>query len=367
MTTDRERHPIDPRFASAMMTRCLELAARGAGYTAPNPMVGAVVVQAGQIVGEGYHPRVGQPHAEVFALRAAGEAARGATLYVSLEPCNHQGRTPPCTEAILQAGIKTVVIGMADPNPVASGGIERLRAAGIEVVTGIETAACERLNEAFIHRVRHRQPFSILKYAMTLDGKIATAAGHSAWVTSPAARQRVHQLRGRCDAVIVGGNTVRRDNPRLTSHGVCDRNPLRVVMSRQLNLPATAHLWETDVAPTVVFTETPPAGSRLPEQVEIVSLAALTPAAVLGHLYDRGLSTVLWESGGVLSAAALTQGVIQKIWAFIAPKLIGGQNAPTPVGDLGIATMDNALPLQDMSLESVGPDWLIQGYLPPKP
>lgn len=234
----------DPSTHSAMMHRCLELAARGAGHTAPNPMVGAVVVNNGQIVGEGFHPRVGQPHAEVFALNAAGEAARGATLYVNLEPCNHTGRTPPCTEAVLQAGIATVVIGMKDPNPKASGGIERLQAAGVEVITDVETGACERLNEAFIHRIRHHQPLSILKYAMTLDGKIATDTGHSAWITSPAARRQVHQLRSRCDAVIVGGNTVRRDNPQLTSHGVGDHNPLRVVMSRRLNLPTQAQLWQ---------------------------------------------------------------------------------------------------------------------------
>ena len=359
----------------SLMHRCLELAARGAGFTAPNPMVGAVVVKDGDIVGEGFHPQVGQPHAEVFALRAAREAARGATLYVNLEPCNHTGRTPPCTEAILQAGIATVVIGMKDPNPKASGGIERLRAAGVEVITGVETAACERLNEAFIHRIHHRQPFSILKYAMTLDGKIATDTGHSAWVTGPEARRRVHQLRGTCDAIIVGGNTVRRDNPRLTSHGVCDRNPLRVVMSRRLDLPTTAHLWQTDIASTLVFTEGstegPTKGSTegpqpphsLPDSVEVLPLPTLTPRAVLDNLYQRGLSTVLWECGGTLTAAALQQQVIQKLWAFIAPKVIGGDSAATPVAAMGLQSMADALQIHRTELEKVGPDWLIQGYL----
>lgn len=347
----------------AMMHRCLELAIRGAGRTTPNPMVGAVVVKNEKIVGEGFHPQVGQPHAEVFALRAAGDAAQGATLYVNLEPCNHTGRTPPCTEAVLKAGIATVVIGMTDPNPQASGGIERLRSAGVDVITNVETAACERLNEAFIHRIRQRQPFSILKYAMTLDGKIATDTGHSAWVTSPESRRRVHQLRGQCDAVIVGGNTVRRDNPRLTSHGVCDRNPLRVVMSRSLDLPTTANLWQTDDAPTLVFTEVDQPQTQLPKDIEIVSVTQLTPMIVLETLYKRGLSTILWECGGTLSAAALRQGVIQKLWAFVAPKLIGGRQAPTPVGDMGLKTMSEALSLQDISLETIGPDWLIQGYL----
>ena len=346
---------------STMMHRCLELAAKGAGNTTPNPMVGAVVVKAGQIIGEGFHPQAGQPHAEVFALQAAGEAAQGATLYVNLEPCNHTGRTPPCTEAVLKAGIATVVIGMRDPNPSASGGIERLRAAGVKVITDIETAACERLNEAFIHRIRHRQPFSILKYAMTLDGKIATDTGHSAWVTSPEARRRVHQLRGRCDAVVVGGNTVRQDNPRLTSHGVADHNPLRVVMSRSLDLPTQANLWETQTAPTLVFTES--STPALPDQVEVITLNPLTPAAVLDVLYERGLSQVLWECGGTLAAAALRQQVIQKVWAFVAPKLIGGKEAPTPIGDMGLQSMTEALVLHNTALEQIGPDWLLQGYL----
>ena len=350
---------------STMMHRCLALAAKGAGYTAPNPMVGAIVVKDGQIVGEGFHPQVGQPHAEVFALQAAGDAAQGATLYVSLEPCNHTGRTPPCTEAVLQAGIAAVVIGMTDPNPQASGGIDRLRAAGLRVITNVETAACERLNEAFIHRIRHRQPFSILKYAMTLDGKIATDTGHSAWVTSPAARHRVHQLRGQCDAVIVGGNTVRRDNPRLTSHGVCDRNPLRVVMSRSLDLPDDANIWQTDSAPTLVFTEASQQRVKLPKQVDVISVNLLTPQAVVDELYTRGISTILWECGGTLSAVALRQAVIQKIWAFIAPKLIGGAHAPSPIGNMGLSKMTDALALRDLELEQIGPDWLIQGYLRP--
>lgn len=348
---------------SSMMHRCLALAVQGAGMTAPNPMVGAVIVKDGKIVGEGFHPQAGKPHAEVFALRTAGEAARGATLYVNLEPCNHTGRTPPCTEAVLQAGIATVVIGMTDPNPKASGGIERLRTAGLKVITNVETAACERLNEAFIHRIRHHQPFSILKYAMTLDGKIATDTGHSAWITSPESRRRVHQLRGTCDAVIVGGNTVRRDNPQLTSHGTCEHNPLRVVMSRSLNLPAVANLWNTDLAPTLVFTENLSQTPRLPKQVDIISLASLTPKAVLDSLYQRGLSTVLWECGGTLSAVALKQRVIQKLWAFVAPKLIGGKQAATPVGDMGLTQMTAALKLRHTELEKIGPDWLIQGYL----
>ena len=241
---------FDDSIDAVMIVRCCELAAQAAGHTAPNPLVGSVITQGDEIVAEGYHPQAGEPHAEVFALRAAGAKAQGATLYVNLEPCNHTGRTPPCSEAVIAAGIKRVVIGMKDPNPVAGGGIEKLRAAGVEVTVGVEGDRCRRLNEAFIHRVIHHRPFGILKYAMTLDGKIATTTGHSAWVSGPESRQRVHQLRSHCDAVIVGGNTVRKDNPHLTSHGEGNRNPLRIVMSRQLHLPEAAHLWDTAIAPT---------------------------------------------------------------------------------------------------------------------
>ena len=200
-------------FDRRMMQRCLELARRGLGRTSPNPMVGAVIVKDGEIIGEGFHPRAGEPHAEVFALKAAGENARGATIYVSLEPCNHYGRTPPCSEAIVAAGLAKTVVGMVDPNPlVAGGGIKRLQEAGIEVITGVEEEACRKLNEGFIHRILYKKPLGILKYAMTLDGKIATTTGHSAWVTNSDARSAVRELRAACDAVVVGGNTVRRDN-----------------------------------------------------------------------------------------------------------------------------------------------------------
>lgn len=355
-------------FDRQMMQRCLELARRALGQTAPNPLVGSVIVRDGQIVGEGFHPRAGQPHAEVFALRDAGDRARDATLYVNLEPCNHYGRTPPCTEAVIAAGIRRVVVGMVDPDPrVAGGGINRLRQAGMEVVVGVEAADCQTLNEAFVHRILHHRPFGILKYAMTLDGKIAATSGHSAWVTAPAARTRVHALRSACDAVIVGGRTVRQDNPHLTTHGVSSHNPLRVVMSGSLDLPEIANLWQTTIAPTLVLTEPdrrPDFQTRLREQgVEVMELTPLTPARVMEVLYDRGLLSVLWECGGTLAARAIADGTVQKIVAFIAPKIIGGTHAPTPVGDLGLTTMTEALTLKNLQWSPIGPDWLVEGYL----
>jgi diaminohydroxyphosphoribosylaminopyrimidine deaminase/5-amino-6-(5-phosphoribosylamino)uracil reductase len=206
------KQKVGSDFDSRMMLRCLELARRALGRTSPNPLVGAVIVKDGEIVGEGFHPRAGEPHAEVFALKAAGVGAAspqenracGATIYVNLEPCNHYGRTPPCSEGLIRAGVAKVVVGMVDPNPlVAGGGIARLRGAGIEVLVGVEESACHQLNEAFVHRILYKRPLGILKYAMTLDGKIATTSGNSAWVTSQEARSEVHQLRTACDAIIV--------------------------------------------------------------------------------------------------------------------------------------------------------------------
>jgi diaminohydroxyphosphoribosylaminopyrimidine deaminase/5-amino-6-(5-phosphoribosylamino)uracil reductase len=352
----------------AMMQRCLDLARTAIGRTAPNPMVGCVVVRDGDIVGEGFHPKAGEPHAEVFALRQAGDRARGATLYVNLEPCNHFGRTPPCADAIVAAGLKRVVVGMVDPNPqVAGTGIEKLRSAGIEVSVGVEEADCQHLNEAFVHRILHQRPFGILKYAMTLDGKIATTSGHSYWITGAASRQKVHQLRSTCDAIVIGGNTVRQDNPLLTTHGITDHNPLRVVMSRSLDLPIEANLWQTAIAPTVAFTSSQAnleIQKRLTDQgVEIVTLAALTPIEVMKNLYDRGLNTVLWECGGTLAAQAIAQGCVQKVWAFIAPKIIGGAQAPSPVGELGFEQMTQALTLQRTTWSLIESDFLLEGYL----
>ncbi|MEH2382566.1 MAG: bifunctional diaminohydroxyphosphoribosylaminopyrimidine deaminase/5-amino-6-(5-phosphoribosylamino)uracil reductase RibD [Nostoc sp.] len=362
-----------------MMLRCLELARRALGHTSPNPLVGAVIVKDGEIVGEGFHPRAGEPHAEVFALKAAGvgaaspleNRARGATIYVNLEPCNHYGRTPPCSEGLIQAGVAKVVVGMVDPNPlVAGGGIARLRAAGIEVLVGVEESACHQLNEAFVHRILYKRPLGILKYAMTLDGKIATTSGNSAWVTSQDSRSEVHQLRAASDAIIVGGNTVRHDNPYLTSHQEGAHNPLRVVMSRHLNLPENAHLWQTADAPTLVLTQE---GANpdfqellLKKGVEVVKLTSLTPDKAMAYLYERGFCSVLWECGGTLAASAIAQGAVQKILAFIAPKIIGGSIAPTPVGDLGFTTMTEALSLERVRWRVVGSDCLVEGYFPQK-
>ena len=355
-------------FDRQMIRRCVELAKQAWGKTAPNPLVGAVIIKDGEVIGEGFHPGVGQPHAEVFALRAAGDKAAGATIYVSLEPCNHYGKTPPCAAALVAAGVKKVVVGMVDPNPlVAGGGIKTLEQAGIEVVVGVETALCQELNEGFVQRIVHHRPLGILKYAMTLDGKIATDSGHSTWVSSESSRQYVHHLRAGCDAVIIGGNTLRRDNPNLTSHDAIAPNPLRVVMTQNLDLPTEAILWDTSVAKTLVVTQTganPALRALLIDRgVEVLELDSLSPKLVMKHLFDRGFLSVLWECGGTLAASAIADGAIQKVLAFVAPKIVGGISAPSPVGDMNIRSMSDALVLERVSYQQIGSDLLITGYL----
>lgn len=356
-------------FDREMMQRCLALARRAAGQTAPNPMVGAVIVVDREIIGEGFHPGAGQPHAEVFALREAGARAEGATVYVSLEPCNHYGRTPPCALALVKAKVAKVVVGMVDPNPqVSGGGIQTLRDAGIEVVVGVEEQACQELNAGFVRRILYQRPLGILKYAMTLDGKIATSTGHSAWITHQETRKQVYSLRSASDAVIVGGNTVRRDNPYLTTHDTTEHNPLRVVISRSLDFAADRRLWDINLAKTMVLTS---AQANLPMQqvltdlgVEVIHLDPLTPDTIMAYLYERDCLQVLWECGGNLAAQAIAQGAIQKIMAFIAPKIIGGKDAPTPVGDLGLSLMSQAIALENVKFHRFGQDFLLEGDLP---
>ena len=351
------------------MQRALALAALGAGRTSPNPLVGAVVLDAaGTLVGEGYHARAGTPHAEVHALAQAGERARGGTLVVTLEPCCHHGRTPPCAEAVIAAGIARVVVAMTDPNPqVAGGGIAQLRAAGIEVITGVAEAQARVLNRAFGHRISTGRPFGILKWAMSLDGRTALPNGVSQWISGPAARTWVHQLRAQCDAVIVGGGTLRADDPLLTSRGQRNPEPLRVVMSRSLDLPERAQLWDAAVAPTLIAhgpAASAAARARLAAiatahpGLETLELPACTPAALLSALAERSCNQVLWECGPDLAAAAIGDGCVQEVAAVIAPTLLGGVPARTPLGDLGFTTMDQLTPWQAAAPQRLGADLL---------
>ena len=346
------------------MQRALQLAALASGRTSPNPLVGCVILSAGgELVGEGFHARAGQPHAEVGALRQAGERARGGTAVVSLEPCCHHGRTPPCSQALIAAGVARVVVAMADPDPrVAGRGMAELRAAGIEVIDGICEAEARHLNRAFIHRVQHGRPLGVLKWAMSADGRTALPNGSSQWISGPAARQWVHGLRAQCDAVIVGGGTVRADDPLLTSRGRRDPEPLRVVLSRRLDLPEQAQFWDQQAAPTLVAhgPEAPAeAIARLEASgVERLELAPCEPRQLLQALAERGCNQVLWECGPTLAAAALRQGCVQRIAAVTAPKLLGGLAARTPLGDLALTDVSQAEPWNGDQLQRLGNDLL---------
>jgi diaminohydroxyphosphoribosylaminopyrimidine deaminase/5-amino-6-(5-phosphoribosylamino)uracil reductase len=346
------------------MRRALQLAELGRGRTSPNPLVGAVVLDAhGTLVGEGFHGRAGGPHAEVGALRQAGDRARGGTLVVTLEPCCHHGRTPPCSEAVMAAGIQRVVLAMRDPNPrVDGGGIAQLQAAGLAVIEGVAEAQARALNAAFLHRIATGRPLGLLKWAMSLDGRTALPNGASQWISGPAARGWVHRLRAECDAVIVGGGTVRHDDPLLTSRGRRTPEPLRVVLSRSLKLPQEARLWDRQVAPTLVAhgPEAPAEGRAWLDGhgVERLELAACEPRALLEALAARGANQVLWECGPELAAAAVRQGCVQGVAAVVAPKLLGGLPARTALGDLGLSHLEQCPPWRPTALERCGDDWI---------
>jgi len=334
------------------MRQALRLAKKGWGMTSPNPLVGAVLVRDGACVGEGYHQRAGTPHAEVHALAAAGEAAKGATLYVTLEPCCTQGRTPPCTDAILRSGVARVVVGCVDPNPQHAGrGIERLKAAGVTVDAGIEQPACEALNEAFFCWVTQHRPFVLLKMAMTLDGRIATAAGESRWISGPQARARVQRLRRWADAILVGGETVRRDDPDLTVRTPKNwwRQPGKFVWSRKGQGELSRELR--------IFADS----ANQPQFIRPQSVADWQ--AFLTGLGRREITALLVEGGGELAAACLRAGIVDKIEFFVAPKILGGRGSRPVVGGPDPAALSAALELRDVTVRRVGADLLVSGYV----
>ena len=344
------------------MRRALDLAALAEGQTSPNPLVGAVVLDhGGRLVGEGFHARAGEPHAEVGALAQAGEAARGGTLVVTLEPCCHHGRTPPCSDAVLRAGIARVVVALRDPDPrVAGGGIAQLRQAGVEVITDVLREEAAEQNRAFLHRLQTGRPWGVLKWAMSLDGRTALPNGQSQWISGAPARAWVHRLRAGCDAVIVGGGTVRADDPLLTSRGQRQPEPLRVVLSRSLDLPEQARLWDVEAAATLVAHGPEVSDRPLPAGPKRLTLVASEPLALMQALADRGCNRVLWECGPELAAAALRQGCIQEVAAVIAPKLMGGLAARTPLGDLMLERMADVPTGLLQPPVGIGEDWLMR-------
>lgn len=351
------------------MKRALALAERGRGWTSPNPMVGAVIVRDGRILAEGWHARYGELHAERAALANATEDVRGATMYVTLEPCCHHGKQPPCTDAIIESGIARVVVGSPDPNPLVAGkGVAILQEHGIVVEENVLREACDALNEVFLHYIREKQPFVVLKTAMTLDGKIATRTGASHWVTGAAARAHGHSLRHRYRAIMVGSGTVLADDSLLTCRIENGRDPLRIVCDSRLRTPLAAQIVQTaQEAPTLIATcETDSAriapyensGCRvwsLPERDGRVDLSAL-----MQRLGAENIDSVLIEGGGTLAWAALEAGIVQKVYSYIAPKLFGGRDAKTPVEGEGVALPEECAQLSVTNISRLGEDVLIE-------
>ncbi|WP_326559428.1 bifunctional diaminohydroxyphosphoribosylaminopyrimidine deaminase/5-amino-6-(5-phosphoribosylamino)uracil reductase RibD [Micromonospora sp. NBC_01796] len=336
--------------ADAAMRRAIELAARGLGSTSPNPVVGCVLLDAdGELVGEGFHAYAGGPHAEIVALAQAGERARGGTAVVTLEPCDHTGRTGPCTGALIRAGVARVVIGVADPNLVASGGADTLRDAGVEVEIGVRSAEVEAGNIAWLTAVRRGRPYVIWKYASTLDGRSAAADGTSMWITSEAARMDVHALRGTVDAVIAGVGTVIADDPRLTARNLRDgslaiRQPLRVVVDSSGRTPADARVRDGAARTWVVTTAE--LGANKDDRVDL--------EALLAELYQRGVRAALLEGGPTLAGAFLALGLVDKVIGYVAPKLLGA--GPAALADAGPRTISEVIDLDFVDITQVGPD-----------
>jgi diaminohydroxyphosphoribosylaminopyrimidine deaminase/5-amino-6-(5-phosphoribosylamino)uracil reductase len=357
------------------MRMALGLARKGRGKTSPNPMVGAVVVRGKAVVGKGYHHRAGEPHAEVLALRRAGERARGATLYLNLEPCDHFGKTPPCTQAILQAGIQRVVAGMKDPNPRVSGrGFKRLRRAGVRVDVGLLEGECRELNAPFCKCISTRKPFVILKAAVSLDGKVATRSGDSRWISSEESRGYVHRLRSAMDGVMVGIGTILQDDPllnvRLAGKKVT-RHPLRVIVDSRLRLPLRSRIAQTASLYRTLVATTKAAPSSRVHRMKSANLEVLVVksrksgevslGALMEELGRRGILSILLEGGPTLNAGALEEKIVDRVLLFVAPKIIGGKKAPGMIGGKGVLRAKEALGMETLKMHRVGTDVMIEG------
>lgn len=370
------------------MRAALALALKAKGRTSPNPLVGAVIIRDGRIVGRGYHACAGAPHAEIMALEEAGSEAAGATLYVNLEPCCHWGRTPPCTPALIQRGIARVVVGMVDPNPLVSGkGIGELRQAGIQVEVGLLEEEAHRINEAFIKYITTGRPFVILKSAVSLDGKIATVSRRSRWITGDRSRLEVHKLRDQVDAILVGIETILTDDPQLTTRlgGRGGRDAWKVIVDSRLRIPLEARVFKTGVAgqgrgageqesrgPGVIIATTARAPQEKARQLEKKGARVLRVGDcdgrvdlvdLMGELGRQGVVSLLIEGGAEVNASALQAGLVDKVVFFIAPLLIGGGGAPGAIGGQGFPTLEEAVRLERLEVKRLEPDLMVQGYV----
>jgi diaminohydroxyphosphoribosylaminopyrimidine deaminase/5-amino-6-(5-phosphoribosylamino)uracil reductase len=353
------------------MKRVLHLAEAGRGKTSPNPVVGAVLVKRGKVVGEGYHAKIGEAHAEIIALRQAGERARGAVLYLNLEPCTHFGKTPPCVPEVMKAGLKRAVIGMEDPNPVVNGkGIEALRKSGLDVRVGVLREECRKLNEAFCKYILRKQPFVVLKVAATLDGKIATRNGISKWISGEASRRFVHRLRGQVDGVLVGIGTVLRDDPLLTARMKGGREPYRIVLDSRLKIPEDAKVFEHSPSEVILVTT----GSAPLEKIERLEKTGVQVLITdskegkvdlrtcLDKLGEMGLMNILVEGGSQINGSFLDEGLIDKFLLFLSPRCLGDPQAPGIFGGRGIFSLKEAVALKEIKTKRIGEDILVEGY-----
>jgi len=352
------------------MDLALQLAKNGLGKTSPNPLVGAVVVNQDIIVGQGYHIRAGTAHAERVALKEAGEKAHGGDLYVTLEPCNHFGRTPPCTEAIIDAKIKNVYVATLDPNPLVAGkGVKCIREAGINVEVGIKEEEAKKQNEVFFKYITFGLPFVALKAACSLDGKIATREGHSQWITGEKAREHGHQLRNIYDAIMVGIGTILADDPRLTCRVEKGRDPIRIVIDSRLSISSDARILNLNSqAPTIIATTKGVSLSKYKELAKKAEILMVNEGdkvdlfKLLKILGERKITSILVEGGATLNSTFLSQGLVDKFHLYYAPLIIGGTRAPGFIGGLGPASLEEALRLKDLSIEKIGSDILITAY-----
>ncbi|WP_073478357.1 bifunctional diaminohydroxyphosphoribosylaminopyrimidine deaminase/5-amino-6-(5-phosphoribosylamino)uracil reductase RibD [Desulfatibacillum alkenivorans] len=356
------------------MRQALALAEKGTGSTSPNPMVGAIIVKDGKVIGQGWHKKAGGPHAEIFALEEAGADAKGATMYVTLEPCNHHGKTPPCSHAVLKQGIAKVIAAMKDPNPKAQGGLEYLQENGVETQWGVCEAEARRLNEFFIKHVTTGRPFVVCKCAATLDGRIATRIGDSKWITGEESRACVHKMRHAMDAILVGINTVRMDDPSLTARleDGEGNDPLRVILDSRLSMDPNAKMLRQDSdSGTLIFCgpQAPEAkrealvkaGAEIVEAPEMSGFLNLD--FICRHLGEKGLNSLLIEGGGHVHSSALKSGVVDKVCLFYAPKILCGDDGVPMFAGPGPDFMADSIALKDITLHRFGNDFMVEGYV----
>ncbi len=351
------------------MRETLRIAKNALGRTSPNPLVGAVIVKDGKIIAEGWHRQAGTPHAEIHALNMAGELAKGATLYVNLEPCSHFGRTPPCAKAIIDAGIKKVVAAMSDPNPkVAGRGFELLKNAGIEVQVGVLADEAEKLNEIFIKWITKNLPFVTMKFASSLDGKIATFCGESQWISGIESRKFVHHLRDINDAILVGVGTVLADNPSLTTRLVEGKNPVRVIADSNARTSTDSKILNKSARTIIAVSENAPrekisALKNCGAEIIFAGNERVDLKILMRELAKREITSVLVEGGGKIHFSMLQAGLVDKIYAFIAPKIIGGEKSLTAVEGIGFEKLSDAIELKNFTSEKIGEDILLSGYV----